>query len=125
MMTHKRILLVDDEADILEELCELFEMLDLETTCARSVDSALQAVRDDTDITLIVTDVRMPGRDGIDLVRELAADSHRDFEFIVISGHFDSDSEMVGLSRLPVTRLRKPINVEEMATLLEQLKFEA
>ncbi|MGD2008869.1 MAG: response regulator [Cellvibrionales bacterium] len=123
MITHKRILLVDDEPVILDELAELMDILGYDALCAHNVDQALQTVEEDPDITLIVTDMRMPGRDGVELVRELSARSDRDFEFVVISGHFDSDDEMAGLSRLPVRRLRKPVNFEEIESLLEGLTF--
>ena len=116
-------MIVDDEPLILEELCELLGTLEYDAVCADSVDAALALVANDPDITLIITDMRMPGRDGIELVRELSQSSKREFEFVVISGHFDSDAEMEGLSRLPVTRLRKPVNIDEVVDLLERLEF--
>lgn len=123
MVMHDRILVVDDEPVILEELCELLDTMDYDATCADSVDAALEVVDADPRITLIITDMRMPGKDGSELVRTLSSREDREFEFVVISGHLDSDAEMAGLSRLPVRRMRKPINFEEMMNFLEQLNF--
>jgi DNA-binding NtrC family response regulator len=123
MPKHDRILVVDDEPVILEELCELLGTMDYDATCANSVDAALAKVEADPRITLIITDMRMPGKDGVELVRELSSRTDREFEFLVISGHLDSDAEMAGLSRLPVKRMRKPINFEEIMDFLEGLDF--
>ncbi len=123
MVLHKRIILVDDEPVILEELSELLDTMDFDCVCASSVDEALALIHDDPDITLVITDMRMPGRDGIELVRELSSDADRQYEFVVISGHLDSDVEMAGLSHLPVKLLRKPINLEEFMDVLDALTF--
>lgn len=123
MVKHDRILVVDDEPVILEELCELLDTMDYDATSADSVDAALAAVDADPRITLIITDMRMPGKDGSELVRTLASRDDRKFEFVVISGHLDGDAEMSGLSKLPVRRMRKPINFEEMMDFLEELDF--
>ncbi|MEE4203723.1 MAG: response regulator [Halieaceae bacterium] len=124
MPKHDRILVVDDEPVILEELCELLDTMDYDATCANSVDAALEKVEADPRITLVITDMRMPGKDGVELVRQLSGRKDREFEFLVISGHLDSDAEMAGLSRLPVKRMRKPINFEEIMNFLEGLDFE-
>lgn len=123
MSISRSILLVDDEPAILEELCELLSAMDYRCICAGSVDAALEKVAIHTDIALVMTDMRMPGRDGADLVRTLASDASRRYEFVVISGHMDSDTEMAELDRLPVQRLRKPINAEELMALLDRLPF--
>lgn len=121
-MTHQRILLVDDEPVILEELGELLDTMGYDCCCAPSVDDALAMIAADTTITLIITDMRMPGKDGIELVRELSG-TDREFELVVISGHLGSDSEMSGLSRFPVKQMRKPINFDEIMAFLDELTF--
>lgn len=69
-MEHK-ILLVDDDRDLLEMLCSIFQRAgytDLVT--ASSGQEALQAWREQQP-ALIVLDVMMPGMDGFEVLREI------------------------------------------------------
>ena len=122
-MHHKRILVVDDEAVIAEELCEFLESFDYPCQLAFSADEALKIVAEDADITLIMTDMRMPGRSGAELIRELQSISNRSFEYVMISGHLDADQDLAEIKVEHVTLMRKPINIEEMVEYLENLQF--
>jgi len=122
-MEHQHILIVDDDREIAEELAELLEAFDFACTAVFNVDQALAEVRANPDITLIITDMRMPGRDGLELIAELNADDTRDFEFFMVSGHLDAKEDLQTLEELDVTLLRKPLNIEELMTALEALDF--
>lgn len=122
-MEHKKILVVDDEPMIAEELAEFLESFDYPCGAVNSVDSALAFIAEDPEVTLVMTDMRMPGRDGADLLRELSALPDRRFEYVVISGHLDAEKELKDLSSASITLMRKPINIEEMLAFLESLTF--
>lgn len=122
-MEHKKILVVDDEQIIAEELAEFLDSFDYPCSAVNSVDSALAFIALDPDVTLVMTDMRMPGRDGAELLRELSAMSDRNFEYVVISGHLDAEQELRGLDAASITLMRKPINIEELLAFLESLTF--
>ncbi|MDB4299475.1 response regulator [bacterium] len=122
-MDHRKILIVDDETMIAEELSEFLESFDFPCSAVNSVDSALALIANDSEITLVMTDMRMPGRDGADLLRELSALPGREFEYVVISGHLDAEKELKDLSSASITLMRKPINIDEMLTFLNSLTF--
>lgn len=63
------ILVVDDEAANRETLCDLLAEEGYETASADSADAALELL-ETNEFDLIVTDLRMPGRDGVELLRE-------------------------------------------------------
>lgn len=65
-----RILVVDDEADLVEILTEDFSSYGAEVFSAASGQEAL-AVLEREPVTVIVSDVRMPGMDGVELLREV------------------------------------------------------
>ena len=67
-MQHSGILIVDDESVIAEELCEFLSSFDYSCQKALSVDEALNIIEKDITLTLILTDMRMPGRDGAELI---------------------------------------------------------
>ncbi len=122
-MLHRKILIVDDEPMIAEELAEFLESFDYPCSAVNSVDSALAFIANESEVTLIMTDMRMPQRDGADLLRELTMMAGREFEYIVISGHLDAEKELEDLSGASITLMRKPINIEEMMAFLESLTF--
>ncbi len=68
----RRILLVDDEEDILDSLKSVFESAILKSTVrtATRAQDALKLLATET-FALIVTDYRMPGMDGLEFAREV------------------------------------------------------
>jgi PAS domain S-box-containing protein len=69
-----RVLVVDDEPDVLEMTVELFRNLGYETLCARSGREALEVLQRDQNIGLLFSDVMMPGgMNGVELARRARA----------------------------------------------------
>jgi two-component system C4-dicarboxylate transport response regulator DctD len=63
----RRVLLVDDDIEVREALGQMLELAELEPTLAGSFVAAKDLIRRDFD-GVIVTDIRMPGRDGFHLL---------------------------------------------------------
>jgi two-component system, OmpR family, alkaline phosphatase synthesis response regulator PhoP len=72
-MAKEKILVVDDEEDILELLKFKLSKEGYQVTCAASGEEALRCVRSETP-DLIVLDLMLPGIDGIEVARELKHD---------------------------------------------------
>ena len=124
-MKHQGILIVDDEVVIAEELSEFLESFDYVCQAAISVDQALELIEADTSITLILTDMRMPGRDGSELIQILQGMPDREFEYVMISGHLDADEDLKNINVKDVTLMRKPIDIEALIHFLEEREFSA
>lgn len=122
-MKHKKILIIDDEPVIAEELSEFLESFDYPCATALSADEAVERIAGDVDITLIMTDMRMPGRDGADLIRELKSHPERKFEYVMISGHLDADQDLHDIKGSDLTLMRKPVDVEQLIGFLESKDF--
>ncbi len=122
-MQHSGILIVDDESVIAEELCEFLSSFDYSCQKALSVDEALGLIEKDITLTLILTDMRMPGRDGAELIQILQNMPGRDFEYLMISGHLDADEDLKHISSDNVTLMRKPIDIQALLQFLEELEF--
>jgi len=122
-MQHSGILIVDDEVVIAEELSEFLTSFDYDCQTAISVDQALDAVDKDKNISMILTDMRMPGRDGSELIQILQGMPDRQFEFVMISGHLDADEDLKHINVTDVTLMRKPIDIEALMTYLEDRSF--
>lgn len=107
------ILIVDDEPD----LREIFELILSNAGClqvytARDGNSALTVLRE-RHVDCLVTDIRMPGMDGITLVRRLIESSEHPPSIVFVSGFSDIDQrEMYGLG--VETFLSKPSSAEDL-----------
>lgn len=122
-MQHKRILIVDDETVIAEELAEFLESFDYVCATAFSVDEAEDAVESNPDITLIMTDMRMPGGNGAELITSLKSRPDRQFEYVMISGHLDADQSLEDIKGDDLILMRKPIDINALLAYLENLSF--
>jgi DNA-binding NtrC family response regulator len=68
-MAHERILVVDDEVNMRESLRDILAEEGYEVALADEGRSALQAL--DENVLLVITDAKMPGMDGFELLREI------------------------------------------------------
>lgn len=114
-----KILVVDDEKDILDEIDETLTEEGYEAICAGGVDAALESLRNHSDINLVVTDLKMPGKSGADLISEARAEFDREITFIIISGHGSPSAETFGLDINQFIFHRKPLDINQFLESLE------
>jgi two-component system, cell cycle sensor histidine kinase and response regulator CckA len=95
MAGNTKIILVDDEPEILEMLHGLLKSEGYTVRCARNGDEAIRRFkRERADI--VVTDLRMPGMGGLEVLRAIKAiDSS--VEVIVLTGHASIDAAISAL----------------------------
>lgn len=115
-----RVLLVDDEKELVSALAERLEMRGIETRWETSGDAALKAVDEDC-FDLAVLDVRMPGMGGVELKGHLARRCPQTrFIFLTAYGSehvFDSVAHDIGDRYYLV----KPVDINELLTLMNSL----
>ena len=85
----ERILIVDDEEDIRVVLRISLTDLGYEVFTAESGDEALRIIKE-VDPPIVLTDIRMPVMDGIELLRKIKHENP-ETEVIMITGHGDMD----------------------------------
>ncbi|MFT3711515.1 MAG: ATP-binding protein [Archangium sp.] len=110
-------LVVDDEAPIRRMLSRLLKQLGIECVQAANAEEGLKNF--ESRMSLVITDIVLPGRRGNELAAELLA-QHPQLKVLLISG-FPRDSE---LSTLPTERVRmlaKPFTFEALQTVLATL----
>jgi two-component system C4-dicarboxylate transport response regulator DctD len=66
----RRVLIVDDNAELADNLAELLELAGYQASVAGSAEEALPLALQD-GVCFVVTDFRLPGRSGADLIRDL------------------------------------------------------
>jgi len=107
-----RVLLVDDEVEYLETLVK---RLTRRGVSAAAVHSAAEALaRFDTDPPdVVVLDVKMPGMDGIQALREIKR-RHPLVEVIMLTGHADVEVAIEGMELGAFDYLMKPTDIDEL-----------
>jgi len=112
MTNAARILVVDDEAGMVDLLQRILTAQGHEVACARSSEEAESRVSAET-FDLVVTDLVMSGRGGEHLVRKVK-EEFPDTEILVITAHASVDSAIEVMKLGAFDYLRKPLLPEEL-----------
>jgi len=111
-----KVLVVDDQPLIVEQLCEFLETKGHHCVAAHSTDEAIERFVADAAIGLVLCDLHMPGRDGIELVRALkdVAGRQRMFEAIMLTGRAEKNDVIRALREGFGDYFQKPIDFDEL-----------
>jgi len=112
------ILLVDDEPDIREVLAIYLSELGYTVHTAESGEAALQTFHR-TIPAIVLSDIKMPGMDGIELLRRIKAEAPAT-EVIMITGHGDMALAIDSLKLEATDFITKPINDDMLAVALSR-----
>jgi two-component system response regulator PilR (NtrC family) len=114
--TIPRVLIVDDEPDILELLELALLRMGMEAVRARGVQQAKERL-DAGKFDLCLTDMRMPDGDGLDVVRYIAA-ANLDIPVAVITAHGNLENAVAALKAGAFDYLSKPVALDQLRTLV-------
>jgi len=115
----RRVLVVDDEEFVLESAQQTLESVGYEVRTALDAAAALRVVdKDDAPIDLVITDLRMPGMSGLELIRTLR-DRHPDLPIVAASGVADGRTDEA-LDAGAQTFLAKPFTAEKLEGALQE-----
>lgn len=107
-----KVLVVDDERDFLDALVVRLKLRKFSVEGAPGGEEALESL-DRRPVNVVVLDLKMPGMDGIETLREIKK-RHPETEVVILTGHGDVEAGMEGLSRGAFAYLIKPVKVEEL-----------
>ena len=120
----KRILLVDDDIEVREALGQMLELADLEPFLAGSFVAAKDLITREFD-GVIVTDIRMPGRDGFHLL-DYARAADPELPVILLTGEGDIPMAVKAMDAGAHSFLEKPCAPSDLlATVRKALGLRA
>ncbi len=93
--TSYRVLVVDDEQEMREELIELLRDYEFFVDSAQNGEEALQKLREG-EFDVAVVDLRMPKMDGLTLIRHIEAEEI-DTYVIILTGHGDKEDAVAAI----------------------------
>ncbi|RMH05913.1 MAG: response regulator [Nitrospirae bacterium] len=112
----EHVLVVDDDFGTLECLEETARVMGLAVSAASTGEDALRIFeRDQPD--LVVTDVRMPGMDGLTLTQRIKT-LQPDCPVIIVTGHGDEETAVAALKAGASDYLRKPFQLLELKSTI-------
>jgi len=124
-MVKPKILYVDDEAINLE-LLQLTFMNELEVITALSASQGLQVLEEHPDISVVISDLKMPEMNGLDFIKEIK-ERNKEKVCILLTGFMESEIMMEGFNKELIFRyLMKPwCKIELLDSIREALKRQA
>ena len=108
-----RILIVDDEKGVRDALLMILKYEDIATCEAENGRRALEELDKNSDIDLVLCDVKMPGLDGLDLLREIHS-RRPALPVIMISGHGTVETAIEAARRGAYDFLEKPLERDRL-----------
>lgn len=111
-MTDRLVHIIDDDPALRDSLVFLLESAGLEVRAHESANSFIDNLHRD-GVGCVVTDIRMPGMSGLDLVRWLGANGHST-PVIVITGHGDIPLAVEAMKAGVVDFIEKPFDDETL-----------
>ena len=113
-----KILIVDDEQDVLETLPEVVRKWGHETFAAKNGVEALLALQQQ-NFDFIVTDVKMPEMDGMELLQKIQ-EFDKNVMVIFLTGYPSLDSAITAMRSGAYDYLVKPVNLDELKLRIER-----
>lgn len=111
-----KVLVVDDQPVIVEQLSEFLQTKGYTCVTALSTDEAIEHYVADPTIGLLICDLHMPDRDGIELVRALKEinGSQRTFEAIMLTGRAEKQDLIRAIREGFADYYQKPMDLDEL-----------
>jgi len=114
----KRVLVVDDDDSIRETFQYHLDRAGYQVTTAESAEEALGLMAE-AEPGIVITDIRMPGMDGLELLRRIRAASP-ETDVLVITAHEDMQSASAAMREGAYDYLVKPLDLDRIETLVDR-----
>jgi len=113
------IMLVDDEVPFVETMAKRLATRNIETITAFSAEEGLEKIKENQTIDVIVLDVKMPGMNGLDMLKKIKTGFFRT-EVIMLTGHATIEMGIDGMKLGAYDFLTKPCDIEELVSKVKE-----
>ncbi|MDR0486982.1 MAG: sigma-54 dependent transcriptional regulator [Treponema sp.] len=113
-----RLLVIDDEKNIREGLADALKMDGYDVVCAMDGDEGWKRFSGG-DVDLVITDLRMPGIGGEELMRRILAQVPG-FPVIILTGHGSVESAVAAMREGAWDFLTKPVDLDHLSLIVKR-----
>lgn len=113
-----KLLLVDDEREFVQTLSERLLMREVHSATAYDGETALDILSED-DPEVMILDLKMPGIDGIEVLRKVKA-TRPEVEVIILTGHGSEKDRELCMSLGAFAYLQKPVDINVLTETLQK-----
>ncbi|MCP4023860.1 MAG: response regulator, partial [Desulfobacteraceae bacterium] len=118
----KRVLVVDDEKNLCLILAKSLKKVGFECESALDAEQALELI-EKTDFDLVISDIAMPGMDGIDLMKTVKS-RYPDVDFIIMTGYASDYSYVDIMDAGASDYMTKPFNINSTLARISRIARE-
>ena len=118
-----KVLIADDEAKVCQLICNLVDWASFDMQIVGTAANGLEALEKVRSLApdLMITDIRMPGCDGLELIARAKAENDA-LEFVIISGYRHFEYAQTAIKSGVGDYLLKPIKKAELSATLEKMR---
>ena len=118
---NNKILIVDDDLELLTILKAIFDSIDYNTIIANNAKDALKIIKHERDnLSLVISDIVMPEMNGIKLIQSIQK-MNLNIKCILMSGYPDKVFKEEGFELKKIPFLRKPFTLEQASDLIMRI----
>ncbi|MCD6586432.1 MAG: response regulator [Desulfobacteraceae bacterium] len=118
-MTAPYIMLVDDEVPFVETMSKRLVKRGLKVISANSGEEAIVKLDQETQVDVIILDVKMPGMDGLETLQKIKK-KHPLKEVIMLTGHATIESAIDGMKLGAFDYLMKPCDIDILISKVDE-----
>ena len=115
-MSAVRVLLVDDEEELVATIQERLEMRGIEAEAVTTGNDALECIKT-SRFDVVVVDLKMPGFDGTEVVQRIR-EHQPDVHVLLITGHGSGHGELEQLAEQGYRILLKPFPIDRLIGMI-------
>ncbi len=113
-----RVLLVDDEVEFVHTLSERLSTRSIESSVVYDGEEALSVV-EEQEPEVMILDLKMPGINGIEVLRKVKA-THPEVEVIIMTGHGSDQERKLAEDLGAFAYLEKPVDIEILTKTMQE-----
>ena len=114
-------LIVDDEKIVIDGLKRFLKKLGHTVVSSSNGLDALKKFHDN-NFDLVITDIKMPDMDGLELLRRIKKVEKAPTDVVIITGFGDMENTLKALKYGAYDYLQKPVDVRELAIIIERCR---
>jgi len=120
-MVQPTVMLVDDEAPFVDAMTKRLSKRNLRILSAPSGHEAMEKLRSEGSVDVVILDVKMPGMDGIETLREIKK-TYPLVEVIMLTGHATVETGIEGMKLGAFDYLMKPCDIDQLMMKVQEAK---